>query len=50
MYQNETLDECYPAVCLTQKPRITNFHQYRRELSWVFTCPQIFIIYYYYYN
>jgi len=26
IYQNEALDECYPAVGLTQKSRLTTFH------------------------
>jgi len=25
IYQNEALDECYSAVCLTQKPRLMTF-------------------------
>ena len=30
IYQNEAINECYPAACLTQKPQLTTFHQYRR--------------------
>jgi len=26
IYQNEALDECYPAVRLTQKHQLTNLH------------------------